>query len=167
MVNCNFQLFNSHFRCFPERPLLHEIPGAHPNLRHCHVISVIAQPISIRKPQSRKKSPQTFAHLVHFSNKCVGRLNVSIILSFWLLNKQTFHIFYLLHLYFVLCLNDLDVLRAQRIMGFSIIITINKAGKYDHGLVPHAASHTRLRCSLGQWRCLRCWPVHQGSTPLE
>ena len=45
--------------------------------------SVTAQPISIRKAQSRKKSPQTFAHLMNFSNSCVGHLNVSIIL-FWM-----------------------------------------------------------------------------------
>ena len=41
--------------------------------------SVTAQPISIRKAQSRKKSPQTFAHLVNFPNSCVGHLNVSVI----------------------------------------------------------------------------------------
>ena len=74
--------------------------------------SVTAQPISIRKAQSRKKSPQTFAHLVNFPNSCVGHLNVSVISIFWLLNKKTFHTFYLLDLYFVLCLNDLEVLRS-------------------------------------------------------
>ena len=127
MVNCNFQLFNSHFRCFPERPLLHEIPGGHPNLRHCHVIRVwlLSQSASEKHNQERKAHKPLHTSWISPTN--VGHLNVSRIWTFWVLNKQTFYTFFLLHLYFVLCLNDLDVLSVQRIKGFSIIITMNKA----------------------------------------
>ena len=45
------------------------------------------------------------------------------ILLFWLKNKQTFRMFSLRDLRFVLCSRDLDVLRAQRIMGFFDLIT--------------------------------------------
>ena len=44
----------------------------------CHVWlprnrSLSTQPISIRKTQSRKKSPQTFAHIVHFSRNVLKK----------------------------------------------------------------------------------------------
>ena len=45
------------------------------------------------------------------------------ILLFWLKNKQTFHRFSLWVLHFVLCLLNLHVLRAQRGMGFFLLIT--------------------------------------------
>ena len=44
--------------------------------------------------------------------------NNHTILLFWLLSKQTFHMFSLRDLRFVLCSRDLELLRAQRIMGF-------------------------------------------------
>ena len=45
------------------------------------------------------------------------------ILLLWLSNKQNVRMFSLLDLCFVLCSLDLNVLRAQRIMGFFILIT--------------------------------------------
>ena len=42
---------------------------------------------------------------------------------FWLQNKQTFCMFLLCHLSFVFCSLDLNILGAQRIMAFSILIT--------------------------------------------
>ena len=77
------------------------------------------------------KSPQTFAHLVHFSNKRVCHVYNHKIVLFGLQNKQTFHMFSLLDLRFVLCSRDLDVLRAQRIMSF-FYPQINEVGKSDH-----------------------------------
>ena len=77
-------------------------------------------PISIQKAQSRRKSPQTFAHL--------GHVKISVILS---ADKLTFHMFSLCDLRFVLCSRDLDVLRAQRIIGFFILIT-HKSTRSDN-----------------------------------
>ena len=71
-----------------------------------------ARPISIRK---HKKSPHTFAHLVNFSNV------VETSCYFDHRIKQTFHMFSLCDLRFVLCSRGLDVLRAQRIIGFILI----------------------------------------------
>ena len=68
----------------------------------------------------KEKSPQSFAHLLNFWKKCRPCLIIIEILLFWLSNKQTFHVF---SLRFVLCSRDLGVLRAQRIMGFLILIT--------------------------------------------
>ena len=93
-----------------------------------------AQPISIRKAQSRKKSPQTFAHLVNFpKNLSVMFVNRTILL-FWLWNEQTFRMFSLRDLRFALCSRDLDVLRAQRIMGFFYLNypQIEEAEKSNH-----------------------------------
>ena len=47
-----------------------------------HVMSLSAQPISIRKAQSRKKSPQTFAHLVNFSRNVSAIFDNDTILIF-------------------------------------------------------------------------------------
>ena len=49
-----------------------------------HVIGdrLPAQPISIRKAQSRKKSPQTFAHLMNFSNNVSAMFDNHTILLF-------------------------------------------------------------------------------------
>ena len=88
----------------------------------CHR-SLSAQPISTRKAQLRKQIPQTFAHLVNFSKNVSSMFDNHTILLFWLQNKQTFLMFSLLDLCFFLCSLDLDVLHAQRIMGFFILIT--------------------------------------------
>ena len=77
-----------------------------------------AQPISTQKAQSRKKNPQTFAHPVNFSKNLSAMFDNHTILLFWLQNKQTFRMFSLRDLRLVLCSRDLDVLRAQRIIGF-------------------------------------------------
>ena len=42
---------------------------------------------------------------------------------FWLYSKQTFRMLSLCGLSFALCSRDLDVLSAQRIIGFLILIT--------------------------------------------
>ena len=73
-----------------------------------------AQPIRIRKAHPRKKSPQTFAHLVNFSENVSAMFDNHTILSFHMM-------FSLRDLRFVLCSRDLDVPRAQRIMGFILI----------------------------------------------
>ena len=44
--------------------------------------SLFAQPISIQKAQSRKKSPQTFAHLVNFSKNASVMFDNHTILLF-------------------------------------------------------------------------------------
>ena len=70
--------------------------------------SLSAQPISSQKAQPRKKSPQAFAHLMHFSkNVCIirhcyfdSRINKPSTCSFW-----------------VICIS-LDVLPAQRSIAF-------------------------------------------------
>ena len=76
-----------------------------------------AQPIRIRNAQSRRESPDTFSHLLSFSNVSAMFDNHTILL-FWSKNGQTFCILSLHDLCFVLCSLDLDVQRAQRIMGF-------------------------------------------------
>ena len=54
------------------------------------------------------------------------------ILLFWLYNEQTFRMFSLRDLRFLLCSLELDVLRAQRIMGFYLDYPqINGVGKSD------------------------------------
>ena len=50
-------------------------------------------------------------------------LIIKKILLFWIYKKQTFRMFSLCDLRFVLCSRDLDVLRAQRFMTFFILIT--------------------------------------------
>ena len=74
----------------------------------------------IWKAQSRKKkkSSHTFAHLVNFSKIVSSMFDNHTILLFWLWNKQTSRMFSLLNLCFVFCSLDLDVLCAQRIIGF-------------------------------------------------
>ena len=52
-----------------------------------------------------------------FLQKCSAMFDNHTILLFWLKNKQTFHMFSLGNLFFVLCSFDLDVQRAQRIIG--------------------------------------------------
>ena len=148
------------FQVFPARPFLHQIHGAHPDLRHCNVISVwlLSQLAFEKHNQERKAHDPLRTSWISPSHSFA-----SAILSFcaYWINKP----FKLFYPYFVLCLNDLDVLRAQRIMGFSILIT-HKSTRPKNlitwvgaalGFEPHAASHTRLRSSLGQWRCLSCW----------
>ena len=56
------------------------------------------------------------------------------ILLFWLNNKQTFRMFSLRDLRFVRCSRDIDVLRAQRIIGFFNLNypQINEVPKSDH-----------------------------------
>ena len=44
--------------------------------------SLFAQPVSIQKAQSRKKSPQTFAHLMNFSKNASVKFDNHTILLF-------------------------------------------------------------------------------------
>ena len=90
-----------------------------------------AEPVSIRKAQSRKKSPHTFAHLVNFSKYVSAMFDNRTILLFWLYNEQTFRMFSLRNLPFLLCSLDLDVLRAQRIIGVFILITHKSTGSQN------------------------------------
>ena len=86
--------------------------------------SLSAQPISSQKAQPRKKSPQAFAHLMHFSkNVCIirhcyfdSRINKPSTCSFW-----------------VICIS-LDILPVQRSIAFFYLNypQINGVGKSDH-----------------------------------
>ena len=53
------------------------------------------------------------------------------IFLFWLYNEQTFRMFSLRNLPFLLCSLDLDVLRAQRIIGVFILITHKSTGSQN------------------------------------
>ena len=77
-----------------------------------------AQPISTRKVQSRKKSPQTFAHLVNCHKSCYFdyRINKHFICS---------------HRMICVCSFDLDVLCAQRIISFFFFISITHKSRFE------------------------------------
>ena len=90
-----------------------------------HVIGVHLLSQSASEKHNREKSPQIFAHLVYFSTNVSAMFDNHTILLFWLWNKQTFRMFSLRDLRFLLCSFYLDVLRAQRIIGFFILITHN------------------------------------------
>ena len=84
----------------------------------------------------KKKSPQSFAHLVNSSQNVPPMFDNQTILLFWLQDKQTFHMFSLRDLLFVLCSLDLDVQRAQRIMVFCLNYPqISEVGKFDHVVI--------------------------------
>ena len=71
---------------------------------------LLAQPISIRKAQSRKKTAHKPLRTSWISLKMwLPFFYNHTILLFWLQNKQTFPMFSQLDLYFVLCSRDLDV----------------------------------------------------------
>ena len=69
-------------------------------------------------------------------------------LLFLLKNKETFHMFLLHDLRFVLCSRDLDVQRAQRIIGFFSLIT-HKSKRSEKWSDHMKVSHTVYRSS---WR---------------
>ena len=99
-----------------------------------HGIVVCLPSQSASEKQSRKKSPWAFAHFVNFSKNVSVTFDNHTILLFWLQNRQTFSILSLLDLCFVLCSLDLNVLRAQRIMGFLFLITHKRGQKiWSHG----------------------------------
>ena len=80
---------------------------------------------------AKKKSPQTFAHLVHFLINLSTMSDNHTILLFWVQNKRTCRMFSL-HVIRVSCsVHYLDVLRAQRIIGFLNLNypQINEVGK--------------------------------------
>ena len=83
-------------------------------------VSLLSQ--SATEKHNQEKSPQTFAHFENFFTNVSAMFDNHTIL-FRLYNKQTFHMFLLLDLHFLLCSSELDVLRAQRIIGFIILIT--------------------------------------------
>ena len=81
--------------------------------------SLPAQPISVRKAQARKKAHKPLR------TPCTSQTNLSSMfdhqnLVILIIEKQTFRILSLRDLCFVFCSRDLDVLRAQRIIGFFI-----------------------------------------------
>ena len=71
----------------------------------------------------KKEKPRNLCAPREFLKKMSAMFDNHTILLFWLQNKQTFRMFSLRDLRFVLCSRDLDVLRAQRIMGCFILIT--------------------------------------------
>ena len=74
--------------------------------------------------QNQEKSPQAFAHLVNFSKNVSAMFYNQKILLFWLYNhRQSFAMFLLLDLCFMFCSRDVNVLRAQRIIGFFHLTT--------------------------------------------
>ena len=82
----------------------------------------VAHPANqLPKRTIKKKSPQTFAHLMNFS-KNVSAMNHAIWL-FLLQNKQTLPMFSLRDLRFVLCSLDLDLLWCAKDHGLFILIT--------------------------------------------
>ena len=128
-----------------------------------------AQPIRTRKAQSRNKIPHTFAHLVNsleqMSRPC---LIISKSCYFEYRINKPFHVFSLLYLRFVFCSRDLDVLRAQRIMGFFILIT-HKSMRSEVRITRYACykeiySHHRSRWSNSLTNlkgCVSwCWSTH-------
>ena len=114
-----------------------------------HVIGVRLSSQSASEKHNQEKSPQTFAHLVNFSKNVSAIFYNRTILLFRLENKQTFHVFSLRDLRFVFCSRDLDILRAQRIIG-SYLIT-------------HKS--TRSRNPITWFRSAYLW--HPGSSELE
>ena len=81
------------------------------------------------KSTIKKKSPQTFAHLVNSSQNVSFMFDNHTILLFWL--QKTVRLLSLRDLRFLFCSRDLDALYAQMIMGFFSLIT-HKVGKCDH-----------------------------------
>ena len=81
-----------------------------------HVIGVCLPSQSAREKHNQEKSPDTFAHLVNFSNVS-AMFDFHTVLLFWPYNKQTFRMFSLRDLRLLLSSLDLNVLRAQRIVG--------------------------------------------------
>ena len=83
-----------------------------------HMIGISLPSQSVSETQNQEKKP---------TNLCAPREFLKMynhtILSLWLQNKQTFRMLSLCDLRFALCSLDLRVLRAQRIMGFLILIT--------------------------------------------
>ena len=87
----------------------------------------------VPKRQPRKKKLHT--HLIKYIKQiCRPHLIYHKILLFWLPNIQTFQMFLLLYLHFMLCQLDLDVLRTQshhRLFDLSYP-QINGVRKSDH-----------------------------------
>ena len=98
---------------------------------HLHIIYLSAAEISRTKipcdrlpsqsasqKHNQEKSPQTFARLVNFSKMCLLYLRIIQSCYFDYRMKFLFLMFSPRVLRFVLCSLEVDVLRAQRIMGF-------------------------------------------------
>ena len=116
-----------------------------------------SQPISIRNAQLRKKSPDSFAHFVNFSK------NVSAMFDNQRICRMSnFHVFLLRDLRFVLCSRDLDVLRAQRIIGFLILIT-HKSARLENTVTWLVQWRSAVPKSsvvyLWGWRFLVLWRI--------
>ena len=102
-------------------------------LCYCHVIGICLPSQSASEKHNQEKSPPVFAHLVNFSKNVSTMFDNHTISLFLLWDKQTFCMFSLRDLRFVLCSRDLDVLRTQRIIGFKKKSKLprNQRGKSD------------------------------------
>ena len=96
-------------------------------------------------PRDQSLANQHPESTMHTSCMCRPCDNHEILLSS-LQNKQTFHMFSLRDLRFVLCSRDLDVLRAQRIRLFSYLNypQINEVWNSDHVVVNGGEWHVPL-----------------------
>ena len=88
-----------------------------------HVSGVCLPSQSAVLKYNQEKTPIRLCAPREFLKNVSAMFDNHTILLLWLKNKQNFHMFSLRDLRFVLCSRDLDVLRAQRIMGFFILIT--------------------------------------------
>ena len=93
---------------------------------------------------NQEKSPNTCANLVNFSNKLCR--TCLIITKYYYCDyriRETFHMFSLLDLRFMLCSRDLDVACAQKIMDFISLIT-HKSTRLEN------PDHVELKSSTGR-----------------
>ena len=81
---------------------------------------------------------------MNFSKNVSSMFDSHLNLKFWLQNKQTTRVLSLRDLRFVVCSRDLDILRAQRIIGFLNYPQVNEVGKFwshVHVGSPHIPGH--------------------------
>ena len=89
------------------------------SFRSFHVIGVcLSSQSAPEKKNNQNKKPTHLCAPHEFLPKKTHLIIKQYILYFWLFNKQTFHMPSLRDLRFVFCSRDLDVRRAQRIIGF-------------------------------------------------
>ena len=92
-------------------------------------MSLSAQPISIRKAQSRDKSPHNFAHLANFSKYVSDMFDIHAILFLWLSNLS--HVLVTWSGFLALFTWSRRTTRAKDHRIF-LAKEINEVGKFDH-----------------------------------
>ena len=86
--------------------------------------------LSQSEKHNQEKTPYTYAHLVNFSTNVSAMFdNHTMLMLLCLKNEQTFRMFSLRDLHFVLRSLHLEVLRAQRIIGFLSLLPTNQRGQ--------------------------------------